>query len=186
MSRHRGAAAQLSLLTHIILWAEHKAYVFPCFTAHKCNRYHIVWFLFLWLGLQETHLLPLVRSTCASFPDCIARHCCKQPLISSMRVSDNLLLQVIEKPTAGLFWTLFTWRRRGWWRTWYSKAAWAEIVGYKILRAERRVHSKISSLDFRRADYGLVKDLLGRIPWDKALEWRGMQGSWRGTFRKDM
>jgi len=50
------------------------------------------------------------------------------------------------------------------------------MVEFKILRAVRRVHSKLATLDFRRAD-GL-KDLLGRIPWDKALEGRGAQERW--------
>ncbi|GAB0190203.1 hypothetical protein GRJ2_001485600 [Grus japonensis] len=49
-----------------------------------------------------------------------------------------------------------------------------EMVEFKILRAARRVHSKLATLDFRRADFGL----LCRIPWDKALEARGAQDSW--------
>ncbi|MCQ4078456.1 hypothetical protein FK519_27115 [Klebsiella pneumoniae] len=48
-----------------------------------------------------------------------------------------------------------------------------EMVEFKILRAARRVHSKLTTLDFRRADFGLFRDLLGRVPWDKALEGRG-------------
>ncbi|GAB0181465.1 triadin [Grus japonensis] len=47
-----------------------------------------------------------------------------------------------------------------------------ETVEFKILRAARRVHSKLTTLDFRRADFGLFRDLLGRVPWDKALEGR--------------
>jgi len=35
-----------------------------------------------------------------------------------------------------------------------------------------------TTLDFRRADFGLFGDLLGRVPWDKALEGRGVQESW--------
>ena len=31
---------------------------------------------------------------------------------------------------------------------------------------------------FRRADFALFKDLLGRVLWDKALEERGGQESW--------
>ncbi|GAB0182044.1 mitochondrial enolase superfamily member 1 [Grus japonensis] len=50
-----------------------------------------------------------------------------------------------------------------------------EIVEFRILRAVRRAHSKLTALDFRRADFGLFRDLLGRIPWDKALE--GKRGS---------
>ncbi|GAB0176082.1 hypothetical protein GRJ2_000073400 [Grus japonensis] len=55
-----------------------------------------------------------------------------------------------------------------------------EMVEFKILRAARRAHSKLTTLDFRRADFGLFRDLLGRIPWDKALEGRGAQESWMG------
>jgi len=39
-----------------------------------------------------------------------------------------------------------------------------EIVGFKILRAARRVHGKLTALDFRRADFGVFRDLLGRVP----------------------
>ena len=44
-----------------------------------------------------------------------------------------------------------------------------EIVEFKICRALRRAHSKLTTLDFRRADFGLFRDLLGRVPWDKDL-----------------
>ncbi|GAB0178980.1 hypothetical protein GRJ2_000363300 [Grus japonensis] len=47
-----------------------------------------------------------------------------------------------------------------------------EMVEFKILRAARSTHSKITTLDLRRADFGLFRDLLGRIPWDKALKGR--------------
>jgi len=53
-----------------------------------------------------------------------------------------------------------------------------EMVEFKILRAVRRVCSKLATLVFRRADFGLLRDLLGRMPWDKALEGRGAQESW--------
>ncbi|GAB0186361.1 hypothetical protein GRJ2_001101400 [Grus japonensis] len=53
-----------------------------------------------------------------------------------------------------------------------------EVVEFKILRAARRAHSKLTTLDFRRADSGLFRDLLGRVPWDRALEGRGVQKSW--------
>ncbi|GAB0203792.1 mitochondrial enolase superfamily member 1 [Grus japonensis] len=53
-----------------------------------------------------------------------------------------------------------------------------EMVEFRILRAARRVHRKLTTLDFRRADFGLFRDLLGRIPWDNALEGRGAQDSW--------
>ncbi|KAK4830740.1 hypothetical protein QYF61_013190 [Mycteria americana] len=53
-----------------------------------------------------------------------------------------------------------------------------ETAEFKIVRAPRRVHSKLTSLDFRKADFGLFRDLLGRVQWDKALEGRGAQENW--------
>ncbi|GAB0202710.1 hypothetical protein GRJ2_002736600 [Grus japonensis] len=53
-----------------------------------------------------------------------------------------------------------------------------EMVEFRILRAARRALSKLTTLDFSRADFGLFRDLLGRKPWDKALEGRGAQDSW--------
>ncbi|GAB0203625.1 hypothetical protein GRJ2_002828100 [Grus japonensis] len=53
-----------------------------------------------------------------------------------------------------------------------------EMVEFKILRAARRAHSKLTTLDFKRADFGLFRNLLGRLPWDTALEGRGAQDSW--------
>jgi len=44
-----------------------------------------------------------------------------------------------------------------------------EMVDFKIFRAARRVH-RLTTLDFSRTDFGIFRDLLGRIPWDKALE----------------
>ncbi|GAB0186577.1 hypothetical protein GRJ2_001123000 [Grus japonensis] len=44
-----------------------------------------------------------------------------------------------------------------------------ETVEFKIHKAVRRAHSKLTTVDFRRADSGLFRDLFGRVPWDKAL-----------------
>ena len=54
------------------------------------------------------------------------------------------------------------------------KAALAAVtmVEFRILRAQR-VRSKLKTLAIRRADFGLFKDLLRKVPWDKALERRG-------------
>ena len=57
-----------------------------------------------------------------------------------------------------------------------------KTVEFKILRAPRRAHSKLTTLDFRRAGFGLFRDLLGRLPRDKALEARGDQESWSQRF----
>jgi len=48
-----------------------------------------------------------------------------------------------------------------------------EMVEFKILTAARRVYSNLATLDFRRADFGIFRDLL----WNKALERRKAQES---------
>jgi len=52
------------------------------------------------------------------------------------------------------------------------------MVEFRILKAGRRVKSKLTTLDFRRADFGLFKDLLGRVPGDKVLDGNEAQESW--------
>lgn len=49
---------------------------------------------------------------------------------------------------------------------------------FEILKAPRKAHRKLTTLDFRRADFGLHRDLVCRVSWDKALEGRGAQESW--------
>ncbi|KAJ7411412.1 dtw domain-containing protein 2 [Pitangus sulphuratus] len=39
-----------------------------------------------------------------------------------------------------------------------------EMVVFKILRAMRRAHSKVTAWDFKRANFGLLGHLLGRVP----------------------
>lgn len=51
------------------------------------------------------------------------------------------------------------------------------IVDLRIVGGWSRAKSKITILDFMRADSGLFRDLLGRIPLDKALEGRRTQES---------
>jgi len=53
-----------------------------------------------------------------------------------------------------------------------------EMVKLKILRVVRRAHSKLPTLDIRRADFGFFGDLLHRIPWDKPMKEREAQESW--------
>jgi len=52
------------------------------------------------------------------------------------------------------------------------------MVEFWILHGEIRVISRIKTLDTRRANFGLFKELLGGIPWAKALEGRGVQKCW--------
>lgn len=49
-----------------------------------------------------------------------------------------------------------------------------EMVELEFLSTVRRAHHKLIALEFRRADYGFSKDLLGRVPWDRGLEGRGL------------
>lgn len=44
------------------------------------------------------------------------------------------------------------------------------MVEFEVLGAVQMAHSKLTTLDFKRADYGLFRDLLGRVSWDKTLE----------------
>ena len=50
-----------------------------------------------------------------------------------------------------------------------------EMVVFRILRGGSRAVSRTKTLDLRRANFGLFKDLLGGIPWVRALEGRGVQ-----------
>jgi len=50
-----------------------------------------------------------------------------------------------------------------------------EMVEFRILRGGIRAISRIKTLDYRRANFGLFKELLGGIPWARALEGRGVQ-----------
>jgi len=53
-----------------------------------------------------------------------------------------------------------------------------EMVEFRILHGGSGAISKIKTLDFRRANFGLFKDLLGGILWVRGLEGRGIQESW--------
>ena len=57
-----------------------------------------------------------------------------------------------------------------------------EMMEFKILRAARKVHSKLTVLHFRRAGFGLFRDLSGRVPWDKAL--RGREAKKAGWYSR--
>jgi len=51
-------------------------------------------------------------------------------------------------------------------------------VKFRILYGGNRAVNLITTLDFRRANFGPFKDLLGGIPWVRALEGRVVQESW--------
>ncbi|GAB0204803.1 hypothetical protein GRJ2_002945900 [Grus japonensis] len=96
---------------------------------------------------------------------------------------DNFLLQVTEEPTRrGAMLDLVLTNKEDLVGDVKLKGSLGcsdhEMVEFKILRAARRAHSKLTTLDFRRADFGLFSDLLGRTQWDKDLEERGAKDSW--------
>ncbi|GAB0190077.1 hypothetical protein GRJ2_001473000 [Grus japonensis] len=98
-------------------------------------------------------------------------------------VDDNFLLQVIGEPTRrGAMLDLILTNKESLVGDVKLEGSLGcsdhKMVEFKFLRAARRACSKLTTLDFRRADFGLFRDLLGRIPWDKALEGRGAQDSW--------
>ncbi|GAB0183945.1 mitochondrial enolase superfamily member 1 [Grus japonensis] len=97
-------------------------------------------------------------------------------------VDDNLLLQVIEEPMRrGAMLDLILTNKEGLVGDVKLKGSLGcsdhKMVEFRILRAARRACSKLNTLDFREQT-GLFRDLLGRIPWDKALEGKGAQDSW--------
>ncbi|GAB0192044.1 hypothetical protein GRJ2_001669700 [Grus japonensis] len=98
-------------------------------------------------------------------------------------INDNFLLQVIEEPMrrGAMLDLVFTIKEGLLGNVKLRDSLGSsdhEMVEFKIFRAARRAHSKLTTLDFRRADFGLFRDLLGRVPWDKSLEGRGAQESW--------
>ena len=48
---------------------------------------------------------------------------------------------------------------------------------FGILRGEYKGKSRITTLQFRRTEFRLFRDLLRRISWDSALKRRGVQES---------
>ncbi|GAB0185725.1 hypothetical protein GRJ2_001037800 [Grus japonensis] len=81
---------------------------------------------------------------------------------------DNFRLQVTEEPTRrGAMLDLILTNKEGLVGDVKLKGSLGcsdyEMVEFKILRAARRAHRKLTTLDFSRADFGLFRDLLGRI-----------------------
>ncbi|KAK4815560.1 hypothetical protein QYF61_004077 [Mycteria americana] len=58
-----------------------------------------------------------------------------------------------------------------------------EMIEFLIRGEVRRGVSKTATLDFRRADFGLFRRLVERVPWEAALKGKGVQEGW--TFFKE-
>ena len=53
-----------------------------------------------------------------------------------------------------------------------------EIIEFSILREARRGGSRTDILDFQRADFDLLRNLLGRISQEMILKGIGVQEGW--------
>ncbi|KAK4831113.1 hypothetical protein QYF61_015416 [Mycteria americana] len=58
-----------------------------------------------------------------------------------------------------------------------------EMIEFLIRGEAARGVSKTAALDFRRADFGLFRRLVERLPWEAALKGKGVQEGW--TFFKE-
>ncbi|CAM4356191.1 unnamed protein product [Caretta caretta] len=52
------------------------------------------------------------------------------------------------------------------------------MVEFRILTQGRKVSSRIQTLDFRKADFDSLRELMGRIPWENNMRGKGVQESW--------
>ena len=53
-----------------------------------------------------------------------------------------------------------------------------EAVKFQIYGNRRKPASKTSTLDMRRADFRLLRELLSKVPWEKAFEGAGVHQCW--------
>jgi len=58
-----------------------------------------------------------------------------------------------------------------------------EMIEFLILGKVKRRLSKTSTMDFRRADFGLFRMMAQRVPWERVLKGKGVQEGW--TFFKE-
>ncbi|KAK4824656.1 hypothetical protein QYF61_017029 [Mycteria americana] len=104
------------------------------------------------------------------------------------RVADNFLTQLVSEPTRegapldllftnreGLVSHVMVGGRLG--------QSDHEMIEFLIRGETARGVSKTATLDFRRADFGLFRRLVERVPWEAALMGKGVQEGW--TFFKE-
>ena len=60
-----------------------------------------------------------------------------------------------------------------------------EMVEFSILGEARKGTRKTAVLDFRRADFELLRTLVGRGPWEAVLKGRGVQEGW-ALFKREI
>uniref|UniRef100_A0A8B9ZSS9 Reverse transcriptase domain-containing protein n=1 Tax=Anas zonorhyncha TaxID=75864 RepID=A0A8B9ZSS9_9AVES len=121
-----------------------------------------------------------------NFPDISWKHNTAQRKQSRRfleKVEDSFLTQLISEPTRGgaLLDLLFT-NREGLVEDVIVGNSLGqsdhEMVEFTILGGARKGTSKTTVLDFRRADFGLLRTLVGGVPWEAVLKGRGVQKGW--------
>ncbi|GAB0177486.1 hypothetical protein GRJ2_000213900 [Grus japonensis] len=105
--------------------------------------------------------------------DNTARHTQSRRFLQS--IDDNFLTQVVEKPMRrGVLLDLVLKNKEGLVEDVKVGGSLGcsdhEMVEFRILHGRSRAISRITTLDFRRANFGLFKDLLGRIPWGPNIQ----------------
>ena len=113
-----------------------------------------------------------------SWEDHTARQAQSRRFLQS--IDDNFLMQVVEEQTRkGALLDLVLTNKEGLvedvkvgGRLGCSEH---EMVEFRMLRGGSRAINMIKTLDLRRANFGLFKDLQGGIPWARALKGRGVQ-----------
>ncbi|XP_050786243.1 uncharacterized protein LOC127037978 isoform X1 [Gopherus flavomarginatus] len=98
-------------------------------------------------------------------------------------VRDNFLMEVLEEPTRGHAPLDLLLTNKGEFVGEVEAGGSLggsdhEIVELRILTKGRMESSKICTLDFRKADFDSLRELMGRIPWEANMRGKGVQESW--------
>jgi len=98
-------------------------------------------------------------------------------------VDENFFLQVIEEPTrTSALLDLILAKKEGLIEDVKTKDSLGyndcEMMEFRILREWSKVKSKLTNFNYRKADFGLFKYLLSRVPWDVALGGEEAYKSW--------
>ncbi|KAK4807146.1 hypothetical protein QYF61_018487 [Mycteria americana] len=106
------------------------------------------------------------------------------------RVADNFLTQLVSEPTReGAPLDLLFTNREGLVSHVMVGGCLGksdhEMIEFLIRGEVRRGVSRTATLDFQRADFGLFRSLVDRVPWEAVLKGKGVQESWT-FFKKEI